>query len=1040
MPRFAQISDIHYRPLSRHAEYREVFKAFAESCWEKGVEHIVVTGDIYHNKTTGISPEYIDELTWWIRTLTSVAPLHLVLGNHDLNLSNRVRQDAISPIVETLKNDSTLANPVYLYKHSGVYPVDKETNLCVFSVCDEEGFERVKPELGKVNIATYHGPVATAVTEVGWALESDVTIEKFRDFDVCMLGDIHKTQYLGYKDVKGVSTPWIGYPGSAVQQNYAEDVIHGYFLWDVNNDSHAVSFVPLPNPMPFVTVSWSNEIELVKVPQRARVRIKHTKPLSQSDTRRAIDFFKKEFSATEVIFNLVKSDEIKVVSEKAAKIRQNLHNVETLMDLLKRYDTTNSLDQNDWSEIKTIVSGYVSGLSSSEADVVRNVKWSIKDLKFDNIMGYGSDNNVRFEDLNGIVGVFGPNRVGKSSILAALTYCLFNSSDRGPLKNLQMVNVRKPHAYSRVVLSSNGTDYVVERQTVRQQNKKEEVGVTSVNLFKMEGGEAVDLNGEQRADTDKMIRSLIGNSDDFMMMSMSTQGDIDRFIREGSTHRKQVLARFLDLDFMDQLHDSAKSDTSTLKAEVKFLSSSSLGDTQKILESRDEVQSSLDKVSAKKVSQESELSLARKSLDRLEDNARLYKVGLEKREKLGRVIEALLTAAETRKERLDLIAGVEEQIVLLEEQLLSYDPEELTRVIDQVSKAKDLIRTKEREHDKLQSEVVRAKKSVSVLQEVPCGDSFPSCKFIRDAHLDKKQLEALQDNLIEAEKSLDEASKALGKLDENKAKSELKRHLETQVNLQKSKAILSEHRLKLADIDSKVSSLEAVRDSLAEQVDEYPKFPPAGYDEIEKKVDDLRSIVRTLDAQISSLTREVGVLNERAEKASESQEKLKSSLSRLKRHEFLSHAFSKKGIPASVLSEQLPLINQEISSILAGIVDFNIELECEAGSSSLEIYINYGDSRRAIELCSGMEKMIASLAIRVAMTNVSTVPKSDVMVIDEGFGALDESNVDAVKRMLLSIKRYFKSILIISHVPAIKDVADTILEVRRNEKDSRITH
>ena len=59
-----------------------------------------------------------------------------------------------------------------------------------------------------------------------------------------------------------------------------------------------------------------------------------------------------------------------------------------------------------------------------------------------------------------------------------------------------------------------------------------------------------------------------------------------------------------------------------------------------------------------------------------------------------------------------------------------------------------------------------------------------------------------------------------------------------------------------------------------------------------------------------------------------------------------------------------------------------VELEVDVDSNSMDIFIDYGDSKRIIELASGMEKMIASLAIRVALINVSSLPKSDIFVIE----------------------------------------------------------
>ena len=104
----------------------------------------------------------------------------------------------------------------------------------------------------------------------------------------------------------------------------------------------------------------------------------------------------------------------------------------------------------------------------------------------------------------------------------------------------------------------------------------------------------------------------------------------------------------------------------------------------------------------------------------------------------------------------------------------------------------------------------------------------------------------------------------------------------------------------------------------------------------------------------------------------------------------------------------------------------------------MNIYINYGDSKRIIECCSGMEKMMAAMAIRVALTNVSSLPKANVLIIDEGFGALDSGNIEACSRFLQSLKKWFQCILIISHVDAIKDSVDNVLEISRKGPDAKV--
>jgi len=197
MIKIAHLADVHWRGLSRHDEYVSVFKELARQVKDQKIEHIFIGGDLWHTKTMGITPEAVDLMCWWLRELASVAEVHLTLGNHDGNLVNTSRQDAISPIVDALENEH-----IHLYKKSGVYEFSPGYNWCVFSLFDIEGWPNVKPEQGKINIACYHGPVWGAKTETGWDITDGITVDFFKDYDFAMLGDIHKTQFLQFRDVE----------------------------------------------------------------------------------------------------------------------------------------------------------------------------------------------------------------------------------------------------------------------------------------------------------------------------------------------------------------------------------------------------------------------------------------------------------------------------------------------------------------------------------------------------------------------------------------------------------------------------------------------------------------------------------------------------------------------------------------------------------------------------------------------------------------------------------------------------------------------
>ena len=107
------------------------------------------------------------------------------------------------------------------------------------------------------------------------------------------------------------------------------------------------------------------------------------------------------------------------------------------------------------------------------------------------------------------------------------------------------------------------------------------------------------LNELSRTDTDKTIRKMFGTIDDFMLTSLSSQLDSMAFIKEGSTRRKEILARFLDLDIFETKFKLAKEESSNLKGLLKklegkeydseiFTNQTLLSDYQSILDQKNE--------------------------------------------------------------------------------------------------------------------------------------------------------------------------------------------------------------------------------------------------------------------------------------------------------------------------------------------------------------------------------------------------------------------------------------------------------------------
>lgn len=134
------------------------------------------------------------------------------------------------------------------------------------------------------------------------------------------------------------------------------------------------------------------------------------------------------------------------------------------------------------------------------------------------------------------------------------------------------------------------------------------------------------------------------------------------------------------------------------------------------------------------------------------------------------------------------------------------------------------------------------------------------------------------------------------------------------------------------------------------------------------------------------------------------------------------------GISYDIIKKKLPIINDEIAKNLANIVDFEIFFEDDGNKLNILIKHPRFDPR-PIEMGSGAEKSIASMAIRLALLQVSNLPKSNIFILDEPATALDAENMEGFIRMIDMIKSNYDIVLLISHLDALKDIVDTTITI-----------
>jgi len=247
--RLVHFSDLHVRLFKDHDLYRGILESALKEWKTLKPDRIVFTGDLVHSKNQ-MTPELIEFVVWILTECANITKTIVIIGNHDFLESNNSRLDAITPIVDSLKNN----NIVYL-KNRGVYP-DENINWCVYSLMDHN----IPPEITKSeskNIGLFHGPVQGLTTDVGYKFEDGFDVSKFKGCDLVLCGDIHKRQVF---DIPGGKKAYM--VGSTIQQNFGEKLNkHGYGVYDVENDQY--DFVDLPNPKPFLKFEITSIDDLV---------------------------------------------------------------------------------------------------------------------------------------------------------------------------------------------------------------------------------------------------------------------------------------------------------------------------------------------------------------------------------------------------------------------------------------------------------------------------------------------------------------------------------------------------------------------------------------------------------------------------------------------------------------------------------------------------------------------------------------------------------------------------------------------------------
>lgn len=769
---------------------------------------------------------------------------------------------------------------------------------------------------------------------------------------------------------------------------------------------------------PFIKVEWEDSPE-----NFTKERIKRVK-----------EYFQNKYNTKDVKIIPKSLTNNSTTKLKSLEVSDNIMDYQYQKKLIKEFIKENKIEI-EWELIDRLDNKVNSEVDKNNQINTRFNKWVIKKIEFSNFLSFGDDNVIDFTDLEGITVIEGsPNKnfAGKSTLSTDLILFLFFNKTTKSKTNAEVFNTFRDCNEVKVkgYVEIDGDEYIIERIITRKQTKSGDFNVKNeLNFYKIENGELLNLSGEQRRETENIITSAIGTEEDFLLTILTTGYNLEELIESKPTARGMILTRFLGLDFLKQKEEICK----TMYSEwSKKLVSNTYNITQ--LTSENETNTEF-------------ISRSEESVRNLETKLNEY--------------EDKLTELDNRR---DLLLQLRNNDI--NEELFKINPENIQKEIDyifvQQTKIKeniDLINVvdpsqyyNEEEHDVIKRKIndltieintksIDVKGKQKLITELQNSTVCPTCKqSLKDVD-HTEEIKILNENVQELNKTIEELSnqktqKEVEELTFLNLKKEYETYEREKLRKERYQLEYEQKQLEITNKQNKISEYNSNKKKLDEnkKIDEEVTV-------LKVKIETEKGNIRTTNNEISTTKNKIDNSKEKIKTNEELIKKIKLEEEFEKTFKIYLSIFGKNGISKTIMKNMIPLLNQELHQLMVDSCYFTLDVNIN-DKNELE-FIMIDNETRIVKLLnsgSGYEKTISSLAIRSVLTKVSSLPKPNIVVMDEVFGKVADENLEMVGEFFKKIKEYFEHILVISHNTLIRNWSDNILMVKKEENVSSIEY
>ena len=767
---------------------------------------------------------------------------------------------------------------------------------------------------------------------------------------------------------------------------------------------------------PFIKVTWDD------VPEN----------FTPEKIRRVKSYFQDKYKTKNIQVitkSLTNTSDINLESLEASdSILDHQYQKKLMKDFIKENDLQTKWDLVDRLDNKVNVS-----IDKLNENKVRYNKWYIKKIEFSNFLSFGDNNVIDYTTLDGITVIESTpkNFGGKSTSSVDLLMFLFFNSTTKTKTGSEIFNKfsDKDDVSVRGEITIDGDDYAIERKLSRKKSRSGEYTVTNKLEFykRNEDGTIENLSGEQRRETESFISSAIGTEEDFLTTIVTTGNNLEQLIESKPTARGQILTKFMGLESLRNKEDIAKE---MYNEWSRKLVSNTYNITQleidngdfkeSIINSENEIERLTVELSKfekdlKKLEKKRDDTLSSKNNDVDRDLINTNPILLE------REINNLVGLKNASQKNADDVNVVEPSKY--------YDEDDHSELIKEKNKLNsDLIFT--------QKDITNKEKLIKQFEE---GSVCPTCnRALEDVdHTD--EIEKIKKEIEDLKKTEQKLIKDI----EKKEKEELK-----YVTLKSEFDTYEKNKLRKERYELEVEQKQLEIDSKQLKLDRYDenKKKLEENQRIDAEIISIRTKIETANGNIKVTTKSIEnhnsnilLMKEKIRVNDELIVKIKSEEELLAVFKTYLTIYGKNGISKIIMKNMIPLINQELYRLLVDSCHFILELNVN-DKNEVEFIMIDTETRiiKPLNAGSGYERTISSLALRSVLTKISSLPKPNIVVMDEVFGKIADENLEMVGEFFKKIKDYFEHIIVISHNPLIRNWSDNIVMIKKDSNISTI--